>query len=348
MYGFSLYLNEPMNEKRRRYMQEMHAAGFSYIFTSIHIPEEDQTLYKRRLEALAEEAASFGLTLITDSSPAALPLLDHLEGPIHVRIDHSLQAEQMADLAKRHRIILNASTCAHAELTSLRNAGLNLGEAAACHNFYPRPETGLDRSALQAQNALLKSEGLRIAAFVPGDGAMRGPLERGLPTLEEHRGAAPFASAVSLWRGAGVDDVIIGDPDLSKEAQTAFSRFKDGLFPVRATLFPATEAEAELLSLTHYRRPDPARDVVRSETARPHAASCALSIAPLSAPAPRPRGAITIDNSHYGRYEGELQLVKQPLPPDPCVNVVGQIIDADVSLLEHIEAGEAFQLRPMR
>ncbi|TKV17243.1 DUF871 domain-containing protein, partial [Citrobacter sp. TBCS-11] len=50
----------------------------------------------------------------------------------------------------------------------------------------------------------------------------------------------------------------------------------------------------------------------------------------------RSRGSITIDNCDYGRYMGEIQIVKNDLAADEKVNVVGKIIAEDRPLITFI------------
>jgi hypothetical protein len=59
-------------------------------------------------------------------------------------------------------------------------------------------------------------------------------------------------------------------------------------------------------------------------------------------PLPRLPYAITIDNEKYGRYSGELQIVRRALPADERVNVVGKIAPQDTGLLRYIAAARNF------
>ena len=59
---------------------------------------------------------------------------------------------------------------------------------------------------------------------------------------------------------------------------------------------------------------------------------------------PRSRGSLTIDNCKYVRYIGEVQLVKQDLPADPKVNVLGNVSAGYLGLLEYIGSGQKFRL----
>ena len=56
------------------------------------------------------------------------------------------------------------------------------------------------------------------------------------------------------------------------------------------------------------------------------------------------RKAITIDNELYGRYAGEMQIATHDLLVDEKVNVVGMVVEEDLSLLPYVGAGKMFQL----
>ena len=56
----------------------------------------------------------------------------------------------------------------------------------------------------------------------------------------------------------------------------------------------------------------------------------------------RKKGAITIDNCDYGRYMGEIQVVKTELVADSKVNRVGNIVSEDIDLLDYIGPGQKY------
>ncbi|WZK66104.1 DUF871 domain-containing protein [Lacticaseibacillus rhamnosus] len=60
---------------------------------------------------------------------------------------------------------------------------------------------------------------------------------------------------------------------------------------------------------------------------------------------PRPRGSITLDNSAYGRYAGELQPTRCDLPADPRVNVIGKIEPSNLPLLDQIGPHQAIRFK---
>ena len=52
----------------------------------------------------------------------------------------------------------------------------------------------------------------------------------------------------------------------------------------------------------------------------------------------------TMDNDGYGRYSGEVQLVRSDLPADSRVNVVGQVETPWLLLADCVRRGEQFVL----
>ena len=53
-----------------------------------------------------------------------------------------------------------------------------------------------------------------------------------------------------------------------------------------------------------------------------------------------------MDNSGYGRYSGEIQLMRDELPPDPRVNVIGHLVPGYELLADCILPGGRFTLVP--
>ena len=50
-------------------------------------------------------------------------------------------------------------------------------------------------------------------------------------------------------------------------------------------------------------------------------------------------GEINQANEGYGRYQGEVEITKQVLPPDKWQNVVGHILEKEVFLLSQLPEG---------
>lgn len=345
MFGFSIFLNEGLTNERKSYIEEMSQHGFSGIFTSLHIPEDDVDQYRKRLTDLGFVAKKCHLELMVDISGEALERagfsFDRVDellevGVTGLRMDYHISNQQIAKLSREIPIALNASTITEMDIQELQKADANFKHLEAWHNYYPRPETALDKKWYHKKNLWLKSYGFTIQGFVPGDEKLRGPLFKGLPTLEEHRGTHPLAAALDLL--ADTDKVYIGDSGLSKEVLEQFSFYiKEETLKLRVEAF---DKQIKYVLGDHINRQDEARDVIRSAEAR---FKKIPNVEPLPAK-DRNVGTVTIDNMNYLRYMGEIQVIKRNLPADEKVNVVGQVIEKDQALIQYIRAGQKFIL----
>lgn len=332
MIGISFYLNDPLAEERIRFAGKM---GVRRAFTSLHIPEESGDLVGRACELLraAKEAGIEVYADVSSRTPAHLGLesLFSLKslGVIGLRLDDFFTNETILELAKDFKLALNASIMFEEDVQVLLEGGLEASQLLAWHNFYPRRETGLADSFFQEQNELFKRYGIPVSAYIPGDGEKRGPLFEGLPTLEDHREVNPYLAALELFR-AGVEDVYIGDPEVSEDLLLRLNDF-DCHHRVAVRIEGFHEGEFRL-------RPDFSRDVLRLMDTR---SSDSVIAANMVA---RPLGSITRDNDHYGRYRGEVQITLRDLPADERVNVVGRVVEEDLPLLSLLQPGQLVKL----
>ncbi len=234
MFGFSIFMNDPLSEEKKQYIRQMASNGFVGIFTSMHIPEDDVSAYQNRLIELGSEAKKNKLELMVDISGEALERagfsLEDLTplkaiGVTGLRMDYHISNQQIADWSHQLKISLNASTITPKDIDELKEAAADFSQIEAWHNYYPRPETGLDKEWYQEKNQWLKTQGFLVQGFVPGDTELRGPLYQGLPTLEEHRGIHPLAGALDLL-ASNTDIVYIGDAGLSEHVQEQFASFQ--------------------------------------------------------------------------------------------------------------------------
>lgn len=332
MIGISFYLNDPLAEDR---IELAGKRGVKRAFTSLHIPEESGNL-ANRAKKLLQAAKEAGIEVYADVSartPAHLGLesLSSLKslGVSGLRLDDFFANETILNLSKEFKLALNASIMFEEDIRDLLEGGLEPSQLLAWHNFYPRCETGLAESFFQSQNELFRRYGIPISAYIPGDGEKRGPLFEGLPTLEAHREADPYRAALELFH-SGVDDVYIGDPEVSEELLSRLMELdRFGRVSLRVEGFQ--EGEFRL-------RPDFSRDVLRFMDTRSSDPVVALNTTA------RPIGSITMDNDRYGRYRGEVQITLHDLPADERVNVAGRIVEADLPLLSLLQPGQTVKL----
>ena len=342
MLGFSIYLNRDLTADDYNYILAMRNAGLTTIFTSLHIPEDDPKVILKRLAELTKWCKNLETAVIADVSESGMARLglaleneEQIEslGLTGLRIDDGVSPATVAKLSQKMPVALNASTINEDDVTALREHGANFENLQAWHNFYPRPETGLDSNWLKEKNDWLHHMNLETMAFVAGDAVLRGPIHAGLPTLEKQRGENPLAAMLELKRLA-CDHVFIGDASLSVQMIDSFKNYiKQQIITLRID-----KNLPELFNSEWHNRPDVARDVVRLTEGRSRQL---FNVAPQENPEARSRGTITCDNTKYLRYQGELQITKRDLPADEKINVLGHVVADDLPLLNQIGAGQS-------
>ena len=247
------------------------------------------------------------------------------------------QARRVAELSGVFRIVVNASTVSSDEIASWCEAGADVTRFAACHNFYPKPYTGLALEDIARVNLRLAALGFEIMAFVPGDANVRGPVFEGLPTVEAQRGRASKVALnmLELAHGADCDIVLAGDPDLSDAGWTQFAHVSAGYVDLQCELEPGY---AYVRGQIHHDRPDSSTLIFRSQESR---TTLKPDSVPMDAGAglSRKTGSIAVSNSGYGRYEGELEIARVDLPGDERMNVAGHITPEAMELLPFIKRG---------
>ncbi len=345
-------------EENLQLMREAAKLGIKRAFTSFHIPETDTDAFRRDIGSIMACARNLGLEIISDISPATCDLLgigqEDLEAyaklGIHtLRLDYGYGIEAIARLSRNAcgiKIQLNASTITEEFIQELRQARADFHQLDALHNFYPREGTGLSEEFFQQKNNLLHTAGIKVGAFVPSaQGRRRAPLQSGLPTLEDHRQYSTGLASRHL-AAMGVDFIIIGDSLPTHEELQQLSMLNQDKEPavrLRARLHSKEPQIAQLLSHPLTARLDEARDAIRAQEGRPLVKKMNLSISPENTIERHP-GDITVDNAGYGRYMGELQILKRLLPPDPRTNIVASILPEERFLLQYITPGRGFQL----
>ncbi|MGB3160283.1 DUF871 domain-containing protein [Carnobacterium sp.] len=350
MIGTSVFLGENLNEAIKENLVSMKEHGFTGIFSSLHIPEDESEYYLKRLKTLGEWAIELEMEIMMDVSGSSLTNVglsfdrpkEILEtGVTGLRIDYGISNEVIIKLSKDMKVSLNASTLTEKDIEELIEGGANFNHLEAWHNYYPRPETGLDKKSFIKKNQWLNQLGFRVVAFVPGEDKLRGPLFKGLPSLEKHRAIHPLAAAIELIEDCFVDDIYIGDPGLTQNTQIQFESY----FKNKTMLLFAEQEAKSLYALSvvgiHQNRWDNARDVIRSANARFKKMDTIIPESPIR----RDKGSVTIDNINYGRYMGEIQISLTDLPIDEKVNVVAKIIEKDQSLLQWCKGGMPFEIR---
>ena len=149
MLGISIFVADRTLEENMNYMKEMKEAGCTEIFTSLHMPEDDIDVLKEKFLEIANAAKQLDMDLMADISGKALekfsfPFLLQ-SGVTGLRMDFGFGAHEIAAYSQKMKIALNASTLTAEFLATLKDHHICLENIEAWHNYYPRPETGLDK-----------------------------------------------------------------------------------------------------------------------------------------------------------------------------------------------------------
>ncbi|MCL2843536.1 MAG: MupG family TIM beta-alpha barrel fold protein [Oscillospiraceae bacterium] len=341
--GFSYYFGTNP-EQNQTIFQKAICAGMEYVFTSLHIPEEQVDDYAQKVRTFIADCQAANLNCMVDVSPHTLEKLgcDGYEdlkamGVEYLRLDFGFSHEEIVSLSNEFYVVFNASTMSRRDVETWQALGADFTRFVASHNFYPKPLTGLSLERVAESNRYFKSLGFTTMSFVAGDRVYRGPLFQGLPTVEDHRDTHVLRNMLQLFHETQSDVVLIGDVDVSDETWQQICALNQGFVTLRADVEASFSYVKESL---HHDRPDSSPYVLRSVESRQVPRKV-----PQATPQLRPKGAICVGNEAYLRYEGELEIARVDLPIEERVNVVGQIHPEDLQYLAYIKDGFGFVLQ---
>lgn len=342
MLGFSVYLGQQLDKD---YILKMASMGYDVVFTSLQIPEESKHNQLAYLGELCQLLSSYKITYIIDVNPSLLnqSLYSYLtqlpHGTFYIRIDDQLNVDLIQEVQSHGlKCCLNASTVTEDMLALIYQHDFK-AQLLYCHNYYPRPDTGLSFSFIKNRNDLIQKydKHAKICAFIPGS-KLRGPLFKGLPTIESHRKKHPLVAAHEL-HSIGVSDILISDLALSQHLALQLSdMLKSRHFTLRLDYLE--DSFSSNILKVHTSRIDSPENIIRSQFSRAYNDTTINAVGTTH----RHVGDITVDNQLNGRYEGEIQVLKVDLPGHPHINYIAHINSKDIPLLALIQPGDTFKL----
>lgn len=349
--GFSVYFGLDNTMEENIYLLiNAEKLGFTRIFTSLHIPEANYDKLKVEVSEFFKLAKEKNMDIISDISPNTFKFLElenmDLQGLMKlgvktIRLDFGYTEYEIAKMSKNTygiKIQLNASTITKEFFENLDKYEPDYKNIDALHNFYPRRGTGISEECMVNKNEILKERGIKVCAFVQSNNRKRSPLKDGLPTLEDHRDLQIREAANHLF-ALGNDSVFIGDSLPSLEELTDLSNLKEDAIELDIKLKVNNEITKKLLSEIYSSRTDEARDAIRAAESR---IILGENIIEPENTINKEYGDITIDNVHYQRYMGELQILKVNQKGDKRTNVVASILQNRLYLLKYIRNGKRF------
>ncbi|MDO5738454.1 MAG: MupG family TIM beta-alpha barrel fold protein [Eubacteriales bacterium] len=343
--SFSCFLHDFENQKALLAKASKAAQQELLIFTSLHVYEEISPSYRKDVEAMCRWLNEHGFKIIADVSARSK---DYFECPDltvlaeelalwALRPDYGFGPEEIQYFSQKLPLVVNATTTAAERIAELASEGK---EVYAMHNYYPRPETALDPAFFNTLNREIKAREIAVMAFIPGDIRAAKPLGLGLPTLEHQRDIPPSVAYAEMLVKYDVDQVFVGDPGLSlAELKRIQDYSATAILSIPARL---TEAYHDLYGRVFTHRLDSPSSLIRFAESREYAVQGART--EVGKTLPRPRGSITIDNERYMRYSGEIQMLREDLPADSRVNLIGSVEPAYLDLVDCVPRGTQFKL----
>lgn len=335
--GFSVYCStfKEIETRLPSYVQEG-----ALVFTSLHIAEEMNESYFQDVDAMLKSLKKMGFKIVCDVSKKTLEMFNYTDilkfkedyGIDYLRIDYGFNIDELINLAQSVKICLNASTITEEECIKLLQIDPDI---LFIHNYYPRPETGLDGETFDDMNAMLIKHHAKIMAFINGNEVLRGPLHEGLVTLEQHRYHDPYVNYLDLCLNHGIENILVGDSIIdmkSFERITLFNSQQVITLPV-----VLDEPYHNLYNKKFTIRSDSPKGLKRLAESRGYAVA-GERIKPDNCIS-RKKGSIVMDNERYLRYSGEIMITAADYPQDDRVNVIGEIHEDYLGLLDCIKNG---------
>lgn len=354
--GISIYLQHSNLKSIYNYIDLASSYGFKRIFTCL-ISKYDDKEFLNKFKDFISYANSKDMQVIADIEPDIMKNLniDFKDltyfkdmGLYGIRLDlgFSGHEESLMSFDKNDlKIELNISSGSK-YLENIVEYYPNKNNLLGCHNFYPREYTGLKRSHFLKTSKEYKEMGIKTAAFISSSVAKYGPweLENGLPTLEEHRNLSIKTQAKDLFNTNLIDDIIISNMFASEEELKILSTINKNMLNLDIILDSnISDIERKIvLDQLHFNRGDINDYAIRSTQGRIKFKKEELKPNKSKEEIIK-KGDITIDNSLYGRYKGELQIALKDMKNNNKINIVGRVKEDELYLLNSIKPWQKFK-----
>lgn len=326
--GVSVFtgLKEYTLENTLKYLELAHLHNVEMVFSSAHINEADRSIDE--LNIIIEKCYEYNMKFVIDVSKTAFINLGLSDKVYAYRLDYGFTDEEIVELSNSNKfyIELNASTLSEEKLCKLIEKGLNVEHVRASFNYYPKLYTAHDICDANDIIKMFNKYGINVGAFLPSFYGKRPPMYEGLPSIESHRNQDLDISIEEL-KAIGVEEVFFGDSYAScEEIKTLENHSKNDVTLCAYLNNDNSEKDTiiDILSNASSIRPDVNSYLLRISSKR------GSSFIPFNNNKNRNKFDLTIDNSLYGRYSGEVNIVLKDLPCDERVNIIGKVKCSDV------------------
>lgn len=335
--GVSVYagLSDYSKEENIKYLKACKEKGITHVFSSAHINEAKTSL--EELQSIIDECNKLGLCLSLDVSKRVMDKYPHFNGLFALRLDYGFTDEEIISLSHTasYLVELNASTLSYDHIKSLIDGGINTSRTRFTFNFYPKLYTGHDIIDVYNKAKICNEVGIYVGAFIPSFVGFRPPMYEGLPTVEAHR-KMDLSLSIEELKACGVNGIYFGDAYASMDEVKTLCMHNTDEVLLKLSLLD-NESNLEYLFDSSFKiRPDLNSYILRVSSLRSTDEILAFNTVD------RKRFDVTLDNSKFKRYAGEINIVLQDLPKDDRVNVIGKVDTTNV-IIESLKQGKRFK-----
>lgn len=375
--GISVYPDYYGIEDCKKQLDQAHELGYTHIFTGFSeaIPCINDTFrfifqYAYQLGMIAHVDINDTVLQALHVTPNDLSALHDLHIPI-LRADCGIDEEAIVTMTKNPygiKIEENLSNYRTLEKRmKMIQAHGNMQNYGACHNFYPRVNSGLSLAYVIECATLAQQYGCQCGAFIGSlySKSDLNPIGKSIMSVETHREIPAHIQAMELFSSEQFDFLIFGDsaPSLSElkaVAKTTRSAYdclettqKKALTPTQIVEYQETycvqipvyfetfinENQDMLENLILRNRIDVPSQVLRLMNLRHQ-----WKITPYNT-IRRDAFSITVDNTITPSYTGELEIMLEALPAVSYANVIGIVKPIGHTLVKIVQSGHVmFQM----
>lgn len=381
--GISVYPDLRPLEEIKDYLKLAANYGCTRVFSSMFNVEGTNEEVLSYFKDLIDAAHEFGIEVSLDVNPECLERLGASPNDLSVfkdinvdvlRMDISFGLEKDLQLVQNPYGILiefNASIIPVESLKEMIDQGGDPNNILVCHNFYPQRYTGMKWSKFKEVSKALKALGVRVGAFISSNAKDTHGVwgaEKGLCSVERHRGQPIDLQLRELLQTNSIDDILIGnayasedefkmiqevftviEPDEEKypivKMKKLYGASDDSFYPqrkIRVNLSDdISEIEKEILfdffphsdvgdSSEWIWRSRMPRFLYKDKTIKPRNYNKKMF----------DRGSVVMVNDNYKHYAGEVQVVLFPIENDGDRNLIGYLDQRELEMLEMIPERE--------
>lgn len=338
-------------EEMKKHLETAASVGINAVFSSLQLPESNKKILLEDFPYMAEVAHSYGMIVDADigertASMFGLDLHDFAAfkklGIDYARLDHGYTNEQIVEASHNDCGIvceLNADYATDEWLEELIRLGINKEQIHFCHNYYPMRYSGKTPESIKKCNDAVHRHGFTVGGFIASQTHRRLACGIGLPTAERHRSMDVHAAVQEAFL-FGYDDVFFGDDFADISELKALAEADPSIVTYRMRPFVQNKVIDWLIGREMEQTKCGLDEILRSNFVRStydgnvdDTLSCI-----------RHTGDVTVCKSTLWRYAGEIQLVRQDLPRDESIGIIGRIIDEDLPLLETHKSDKKFRI----